>query len=400
MKINKSYKTELNLNNKQKTLFKKHAGASRFIYNWALNRINKQISKPDYVSLSRELNAEKHQEFPWMREIVASTQLCALQNLQTAFTNFFRTQMELKQGKKSKVEWGYPKFKSKKNKQSFKISQDKGTIHIKSKRVKLPRIGWVKLKQKDYIPQDKKILSISCSYYCEKWFISVNVEEEIEVKKGKGVIGIDLGLKSLAVCSDGSVIENPKALKKYEKKLRNLQRHCDKKMQKGSKRRAKVERKIAKLHCRIRNIRQDTKHKATSWIVKTKHPELIVLEDLNIQNMLQNHRLASSISDAAWHEFRRQIEYKQKWAGSDTLIAPPFYPSTQLCCKCGKQKTGENKLKLWDRIYECECGNVMDRDLNASKNLELFGNNHLAQVGVEDHVDPLKRELGCDFSIA
>jgi len=370
MLIQRAYKTELDPNNVQKTLLRKHSGTARFAWNWALARIKDKTSKPDAITLHRELNALKPTDFPWMYEVSKAAPQEALRNLQTAFNNFFKAN---KSGKKS----GFPKFKSRRNtKQSFKLT---GTIKIESGRIQLPRLGWLRLKEQDYLPTGKEthIFSATCSEHAGKWFVSVSVEEEtVPAENRSGILGIDLGIKTLATCSDGTTFENPKALRNKQKQLRKLQRRFAR-QEKGSKRREKTRKRIAKLHYRISCIRKDAIHKATNWVAKTKQPKVVVLEDLNVNGMLRNHRLAGSISDASFHEFRFQMQYKQEWEGGSVVMADRFYPSSKTCSNCGCIKA---ELKLSERTYVCpSCGMSKDRDWNAAINLEQYGRKSVRQ---------------------
>jgi putative transposase len=360
MIIQRAYKTELDPNNVQKTLLIKHAGTARFAWNWALARIKDKISKPNAIELHRELNALKPTDFPWMYEVSKCAPQEALRNLQIAFQRFFK---ENKSGKKA----GFPKFKSKhKNKSSFKLT---GTINIEDRRIQLPRLGWLKLKEHGYLPKEAKILSATCSEHAGKWFVSVSVQEEINPKVGVGTIGIDLGIKTLATCSDGTVFENPKAFVSNQKTLKKLQkRHTRQK--KGSKRKDKTRQRIARLHYRITCIRKDASNKATSWVAKIKRPEFVILENLNVKGMLKNRKLSKTILDASFNEFRFQMTYKQNWNGGSVIKADRFFPSSKSCSECGCVK--EN-LKLSERTYVCDCGMTKDRDLNAAINLEKYG---------------------------
>jgi len=217
------------------------------------------------------------------------------------------------------------------------------------------------------------ILSATVSERAGRWFVSVQVEEEIpEPEPAQGApVGVDLGINTMATCSNGTCYENPKSLQQAQKKLRRLQRKYAR-QQKGSHNREKTRRKIARLHYRVANIRRDALHKATSGIVaKTKpaaqRPRVIVLEDLNVNGMLKNRHLARAIADVGMHEFRRQMEYKAAWNGVDIGLADRWYPSSKTCSRCGHLK---EELPLSKRTYRCDaCGLVMDRDLNAARNL-------------------------------
>lgn len=361
MDIQRAYKTELDPNNVQRTALLKHAGSARFAYNWGLARVKDKQSKPNAIQLHKELNARKQDDFPWMYEVSKCAMQESLRDLERAFKNFFR-------GCKEGIHIGFPHFKSKsKGIGSFRLT---GTIKVEDRRIQLPRLGWIRLKERGYIPTDMHILSVTVSEQAGRWFVSVLVNESVAPQETTGeVIGIDLGIKTLATCSDGTTYDNPKALAKYEKKIKRLQRHMQKRQQKGSNRRKRTARKIAKLWMRVTNIRKDAVQKATSEIVKTKRPTLIVLEDLNIKGMVKNHCLAKSVHDAAMRQFRTAIEYKQSWAGGMVEYVPRFYPSSKTCSGCGAVK---EELGLEERVYVCyNCGMEKDRDLNAAINLSI-----------------------------
>jgi putative transposase len=355
------YKTELNPNDKQTTLFLKHAGASRFAYNWGLSRRIQEYKETkkssNAIEQHRQLNLAKKEEFPWMYDVSKCAPQEALRDLDRAFKNFFR---RCKKGEKP----GYPRFKSKKNGiGSFRLT---GFIHIEANRIKLPRIGWVRLKEENYLPVGQP-QQVTVSEKAGRWFVSFNVKNEMTiptVNEGE-IVGIDLGINKLATCSNGTVFDNPKSLKKKLKKLKRVQQGLSRK-QKGSKNREKAKKLVQKVHYKISNIRKDALHKATSAIVKTK-PLAVVLEDLNVSGMMKNSKLSRSIADASFYEFRRMLEYKLEWIGSKALFVDTFYPSSKLCSDCGNKK---DELNLSERVYVCEvCGLEIDRDLNASLNL-------------------------------
>ena len=359
----RAYKTQLNPNNRQITDLMKSLGAARWAYNWALAKKKESFDKkekiPNAIELHRELNKLKQSEIPWMYQSSKTSPQNALRDCDKAFQNFFVRCKKKVKGKK-----GFPKFKSKKNeKQSFRLD---GAISVESDCIKLPRIGKLKLAEKDYIPTDCKILSATVSKRAGKWFVSVQVEtpdREHSIAKNE-VIGIDLGIKSLATCSDGTTYGNPRALKKNLKRLKSKQKQLSRK-KKGSKNYGKTKQKLAKLHYHISNIRKDCLHKITSEIIQKAN--VIILEDLKVSNMMKNHCLAQAISDVGLHEFRRQIEYKSEWKGIEVIIANRFFPSSKTCSNCGHIKSN---LKLKDRVYKCdECGFEINRDINASINL-------------------------------
>jgi len=375
MKITRGYKTELDLNNRQRTHCLQHAGTARFAYNWGLARRKAIYSAAGEtltaIDLHKELNRLKKTEYAWMYAVSKCAPQEALRDLDRAFANFYRRVKQKKAGRfRGRV--GYPQFKSRKRGAgSFRLT---GVIKVFDGQVQLPRLGLLKLKENGYLPtRGVKILSATVSERAARWFVSVQVEAEIpdpELAQGAPV-GIDLGIITLATCSDGRVYENPRALWQAQKKLRRLQRKLSR-QPKGSCNREKNRKQIARLHFRIANIRRDTLHKATSSIAaKTKpnalRPCAVVLEDLNVNGMLKNRRLAHAIADVGMQEFRRQIVYKGDWYGCQVVFADRFYPSTRRCGQCGKVK---EKMKLSERTYSCDvCGLVVSRDLNAAQNL-------------------------------
>jgi len=236
--------------------------------------------------------------------------------------------------------------------------------------VQLPSLGELRLKEHGYLPtKDTKVLSATVSESAGRWFVSLQVEEELTdpAPKPTHVIGVDVGIKHLAVTSDGEVFDNPKALIKSQRTLRVRQKAVSRKV-KGSTNRRKAVARVARVHRRVANIRRDVIHKMTTAIVKSA--STIVIEDLNVSGMLKNHSLARALSDASPSEIHRQLTYKSKWYGSELLKADRFYPSSKRCCCCGNVK---ETLSLGERTYHCEaCGSVIDRDLNASLNLKLL----------------------------
>lgn len=361
--ILKAYRIQCYPNNVQKTLFRKNFGASRFAFNFALERKKVSFDKkeriPNAIELHRELNKLKGtDELPWAYEASKCSFQEALRDCDKAFNNFF-----IRCKKKVKGKKGFPKFKSKKNdKQSFRLT---GSISIEDGYCWLPRIGKIKLSEKDYFADDSKILSVTVSRKADKWFVSFQVKQHIqELSKSDKIVGVDLGVKTLATCSDGTVFENPKALSKNLKSLRRKQRIVSRK-QKGSKNREKAKQKVARLHYRISNIRKDALHKATTKLIREN--KVIVLEDLNVSGMVKNHCLARVVNDVGMFEFRRMLEYKANWYGIEIQYADTFYPSSKTCSNCGWKN---DDLKLSDRTFKCQiCQHELDRDLNAALNL-------------------------------
>jgi putative transposase len=362
MKIQRGFQTELNPNNRQRTLLLKNAGAARFAYNWGLSQkklaMDAKTKIPNAIELHRRLNEVKRTKFPWMYEVSKCSPQEALRNLDRVFDNLFR------KDKKRRV--GFPKFKSKKSGiGGFRLT---GSIKAYSDRIQLPRLGVIRLKERGYLPIDAKILNASVRERAGRWYVSIQVETELPEPEPKPyqVVGVDLGIKTLATCSDSEVFENPRSLNKNLVKLKRLSRSLSRKV-KGSKNRKRAASRLARLHKRISDIRKNALHKITTQLTRTK--SVVVIENLNVSGMLRNHCLARAISDVGFHEFRRQLEYKSVWHGCHIEVAPRFYPSSKTCCECGRIK---DDLTLNDRVFICYCGNEIDRDLNAAINLERY----------------------------
>lgn len=362
--ILRAYRTELDPNKEQRQTFVKCCGAARYVYNWALNdRIEryKTGTSTNLYEQKRRFNGIKDELCPWVRELPYTLTESAFANLDRAYQNFFR---RVKGGAEQK---GFPKFKSRKNGLgSFTL---RGCIHIDEAQIKLPVIGWVRLKEHGYLPRGGvKILSANVSERAGRWFVSLQVEQEQdtpEAAQGKP-IGVDLGITTLATCSDGAVFDNQRALGRYEARLKRLNRELSRR-KKGGRNREKTKRQIARVHYRVTNIRTNAIHQATHYLTAKSQPSVLVIEDLNVAGMLKNGSLSKAIADASFYEFRRQLEYKCNWYGVDLLIAGRFFPSSKKCSSCGSVKP---LLRLSERRFVCEtCGVVIERDLNAALNL-------------------------------
>ena len=372
MLVTRADKTELDLNNEQVTACKQHAGAARFAYNWALRtkqeRYKATGKSPYAIELHRELNALKKTELPWMYDLSKCAPQEALRNLDSAFGHFFR-RWKLKQEGKYNGKLGYPQFKSKKKGLgSFRLT---GSIVVFRDAIQLPRLGRLRLKERDYLPvAGVKILSATVSEQAGHWYVSVQVEQEQAVSVNAGpVVGVDLGVKALATFSDGTVIPNPRHLKRRLKKIKRLHRAVSRKV-KGSKNPKKAAHRLGRLYRKVANQRANTLHQLTASLAKTK--QVIVIENLNVAGMLKNHHLAQSIADVGFGEFKRQLVYKAAWYGARVILADRCYASSKTCSGCGWV---DEALALSDRVFHCrnpqqDCGLVIDRDLNAAINLE------------------------------
>jgi putative transposase len=374
----KSLKIRLELNNKEVTLAKKHAGVARHAYNWGLDVCNKAFEnkqkRPSAIDLHKKLVAEVKSKNAWYYEVSKCSPQQALRDLDTGFQRFFK--------KVSK----YPRFKKKGIKDNFYLE---GNIELKNNCIKLPHFGWIKLSEK--LADIKGIKNVRISRRAEHWFVSFKVElpkVKYKIKKDTPV-GVDLGIKDLATLSDGQVFPNLRPYKKYKRKLKIEQRKLSRKFQKGKKEQSKNYQKqrtiLAKIHYKIACIREDALHKLTTYLAKN-HSK-IVIEDLNVSGMSKNHKLASAILDGGFYEFRRQLSYKCEWYGSKLIVADRFFASSKTCCQCG---TIKKDLQLKDRMYHCDaCRFHTGRDLNASINLKNLAVSSTASAcGVSNNPKP------------
>ncbi len=350
-----AHKIELKPNNKQRTYFKKACGISRFVWNRAIAEWEKQYKggkKPSGMGLKKQFNSIKKKEFPWTKEVTKYAAQQPFLDIQNAYKRFW---------------WklaNRPKFKKKgKSKDSFYVGGDQ--VKIKGKKICVPNLGWVRLKEQ--LRFEGKINSATFSRTADIWFVSVQVETKTEFVKCMtcNSVGIDFGINKMATLSNGVALESPKPLKSNIRRLGRLQRELKKK-EFNSRNYQKQKIKVAKIHSKVCNIRNDTLHKITTYL--TKNYLEIGIEDLNIKGMVKNHKLARSILDIGFGEFRRQLGYKSKMRGNTVKIHDRFFPSSKTCSFCGKIK---ESLTLKDRVFKCECGVEIDRDLNASINLNV-----------------------------
>lgn len=355
----KSIKYELKPTNNQIQKLSQIFGNCRFVYNWALNQKIKAYQGEDKklscFDLMKELTQlKKKEEYTWLN-LAGSQQLQqSISNLDNAFTNFF------------KAKKGFPKFKSKNNKNSFRIPQAV-KVDFKNYKFFVPKIGWVKYYKDKPINGEVKFATVSKTP-TGRYFVSITFETNEKQKHGEGSVGVDLGIKHLAITSDGEIFENQKYLKQNLKKLRVEQRSLQRKLKKGAKEQSKNYQrqrlKVAKLHEKIANQRKDLLHKVTTSLA-TQY-ETVCIEDLNVAGMIKNRKLALAISDCGWGMFRQFLEYKVK----DLRVIGRFEPSSKLCNVCGDKN---DNLKLSDRKWTCSNGHELDRDVNAAINIKNFG---------------------------
>ena len=379
--MKKAYKMEINPTDKQKSKIHRTIGVSRFIYNFYIAR-NKEIYEREgkFVSgmdFSKWLNNEyipNNQEMKWIKEVSSKATKQAIMNGDKAFRDFF---------KKTK---GFPRFKKKKNQdvKAYFPKNNKTDWTIERHRVKIPTLGWIRLKEFGYIPVNSIVKSGTVSQKADRYYVSILVEEtDIKISNPNNAgVGIDLGIKEFAVCSDGIKFKNinkTSTVKKVEKKLKREQRKLSRKyeslkirnknIKEGRATRQNIQKqvvKVQKLHQRLANIRTDYINKTVFSIVKQK-PSYITIEDLAVSNMMKNKHLSKAISSQKFFEFKTKLISKCKQNNIELRIVDRFYPSSKTCSNCGKIK---KDLKLSDRIYKCDCGFTIDRDLNASINLK------------------------------
>jgi len=357
-----AHKIRLSPNNNQRTYFAKAAGTARFAYNWALARWNELYESGQKVNegeLRKQLNAIKREQFPWMLEVTKCAPQLAIKNLGRAYANFFNKTAER------------PKFHKKGVNDSFAVSNDQ--LGIDGNKIRIPNLGWVRMTET--LRLTGKVMGAVISRTADRWFVSIQVEVSDpkllhQSPSENQAVGIDLGVKNLAVLSDGTKMVGAKPHKALLSRLRRLNKSLSRKQgsKKGEKKSAnfiKAKKKLSRVHARIADIRNDETNKLTSML--TQRYSIIGIEDLNVSGMTKNHKLARSVLDMSFFEFRRQLEYKASITGSKVVAANMFFPSSKMCSCCGHRLEA---LDLSVRKWICPvCGVRHDRDINAAINL-------------------------------
>jgi putative transposase len=360
-----SFKTELKLNNHQRTQLAKHAGVARHAWNWGLdlckkildyNRENpeEKLRFPSAIDLHKFLVKWVKVENPWYYEVSKTSPQYALRYLGKAFSDFFR-----KKTANGQAVVGFPRFKRKGQHDSFTLE---GTIKVEHRSFQLPKLG--RLKTYERLPQGLAPKTAIISRTADRWFVSFSYELKPTITaKLVDVCGVDLGIKTLATLSTGETFANPQPYRQSQVRLARRQKAASRKVI-GSNNRRKANMKVAKQHAKTANIRKDTLNKLTTHLAKN-HSQ-VVIEDLNVSGMMKNHCLAKSIADLGMYEFRRQLTYKCELYGSNLIVVNRFFPSSKTCSCCGHIQD----MPLKERVFNCQqCKHCIERDLNAALNL-------------------------------
>ena len=377
-------------NNEQKTKLFQYANTARFAYNWVLGREKENYENGGKFISDGDLRKEftqlkKTNEYSWLNEISNNVTKQAIKDACNAYKRFFKGYSKFPKFKSRK--YSVPSFYQDNVKIKFTETHVKVEGFATSKKKNKQKTNWIRLSEHNRIPTDCKYTNPRIKYDGLNWWLTVGVEyEDSTAIPSNDGIGIDLGIKDLAICSDGAKYKNinkSQKIKKLEKQKRRLQRSISRSYEKNKKGESycktnnviKKENKLLKLNHRLTNIRQNYLNQTTSEIVN-REPRFICIEDLNVSGMMKNNHLSKAVQQQGFYEFRRQIEYKSVWNNIPVVIADRFFPSSKLCSCCGSIK---KDLKLSDRIYRCECGNIIDRDFQAALNLKQYGENVLKE---------------------
>ena len=348
-----SHKIRIHPNREQEQFLKKSCGVARFAYNWGLEEWERQYKngeKPNRFKLEKLFNSIKKQEFPFVCEVSKCCSQIAFKNLGRAYKNFFDRRAK------------FPRFKKKGIHDSFGLDNLK--FRVDGKHIKLAKMSPMRMAES--LRFDGKIMSGTVSRVADKWYISIAVEvkKDLTLPKTGKYVGVDLGVKDIAITSDGCKFANPRWIHKSEKKLKRLNRELARRKH-TSKRRERTRLRLARQHDQVANQRKDWLHKITTYLVRKY--DVIALEDLNVRGMVKNHNLAKAITNVSFGEFNRQIEYKVQMYGKQIYRVDRFFPSSKTCSVCG---CVQEKMPLHVREWTCpDCGAHHDRDINAATNL-------------------------------
>ncbi|WP_038042094.1 IS607 family element RNA-guided endonuclease TnpB [Thermus tengchongensis] len=366
MWVTQAFRFELDPNRTARIALAQHVGAARFAYNWGLSLCKKALEEgkaiPNAAQLHREWNRWKRESAPWWTEVSKCAPQEAFRDLEKALRNWRQKRAR------------FPRFKKKKH-MDDNTARLTGSIRVLYRYVQLPRIGRIRTKERtdkllELLEAGRaRILSATISREADRWYVSLTCEvERPDPPQREGEpIGVDLGLSSFLVLSDGTRVEAPKPLAKSLRLLRRRSRQLSRK-QKGSNNFRKASLRLARLHRRVQNIRRDFLHQVTTWLAKTK--PVMVVEDLNVRGLARGP-LSRPVADVGWGAFRRMLEYKAGWYGARIIVAPRYFPSTKMCSRCGWVVP---EMPLSVRTFRCpRCGLEIDRDLNAALNLRQYG---------------------------
>lgn len=371
-------------NNKQNTKLFQYANTARFAYNWALGKEKDNYKNGGKFIFDGDLRKEftrlkKTKEYSWLNDVSSNVTKQAIKDACDAYKKFFKGYSRFPKFKSSK--YSTPSFYQDNVKIKFTNTHVKVEGFASSKKKNKQRLNWIRLAEHGRIPIDCKYINPRIKYDGLNWYLTIGIEyEDSDSIPSNDGIGIDLGIKDLAICSDGNKYQNinkTQKIKKLEKRKRKLQRSISRRYEKNKKggrycktsNIIKSEKELLRLNHKLTNIRQNYLHQITFEIIK-REPSFICIENLNVSGMMKNKHLSKAVQQQKFYEFRRQIEYKSAWNNIPVVIADRFFSSSKLCSCCGSIK---KDLKLSDRIYKCECGNVVDRDLQAALNLKKYG---------------------------
>ena len=357
----RTQKIALNPNKKQSTLMSQHAGYARVGYNFALSSFKVGLDQDEWrshIDIKREFNAVKYDKFDWCKELSQNASKNAIHNLGDAVTRWKKGQNK------------FPVYKNRSGKCSYQADNGEGTVEVHKKRINLPKIGWIRMREE--LRYTGEITKVVVSKHNDKWYASItvrrfdgnNYKHQPPLFDDKQPVGIDVGINTLATCSNGDTYNNPRPLKRYLRKLARANRCLSRKVL-GSQNWHKQKRRLSSVHNRIGNIRKDAHHQATLRIVRKA--SAIGIETLNISGLLKNRKLAKALSDSALSRFLTLLKYKADRRGIPITEADRFFASSKTCSNCGHKKVD---LVLSERTYHCsECGFECDRDFNAAINL-------------------------------